>query len=115
MKEFHSNKEVVFGSKLYCSATEFLLVRSRREMWAAIRDKKKKFQWLKLMFERRSNIKPWCKCKSAIMYLHLFIFYFLAIEVDCVFICFFLQYYMNFIFQVKSGWIVYNTDSVNIL
>ena len=89
MKEFHSNKEVVFGSKLYCPATEFLLVRSRREMWAAIGDKKRKFQWLKLMFERRSNIKPWCKCKSAIMYLHLFILYFLAIEVDCVFICFF--------------------------
>ncbi|KAL9382386.1 hypothetical protein Peur_025421 [Populus x canadensis] len=88
MKEFHSIEEVVFGGKLYCSATKFLLVRSRREMWATIGDKKRKFQWLKLMFERRSNVKPWCKCKYAIMYLQLFIFYFLAIKVDCVVICF---------------------------
>jgi hypothetical protein len=27
-------------------------------MWAAIGDKERKFQWLKLMFERRSNVKP---------------------------------------------------------
>jgi len=58
MKEFHSIEEVVFGSELYCFATEFLMVRSRREMWAAIGDKERKFQWLKLMFERRSNVKP---------------------------------------------------------
>lgn len=58
MKEFHSVEEVVFGSELYCFGIEFFMVRSKREMWAAIRDKKRKFQWLKLMFERRSNVKP---------------------------------------------------------
>jgi len=34
------------------------MVKSRREMWAAIGDKKRKIQWLKLMFERRSNVIP---------------------------------------------------------
>jgi hypothetical protein len=38
MKEFHSVEEVVFGSELYCFATAFFMVRSRREMWAAIGD-----------------------------------------------------------------------------
>ncbi|KAI5572555.1 hypothetical protein BDE02_10G019600 [Populus trichocarpa] len=58
MKEFYSIEKVVFGSELYCFATEFFMVRSMREMWAAIGDKERKFQWLKLMFERRSNVKP---------------------------------------------------------
>jgi len=58
MKEFHSIEEVVFDNKLYCFATEFFIIRSKREMWAAIGDKKRKFQWLKLMFERRSYVKP---------------------------------------------------------
>jgi len=44
MKEFHSVEEVVFGSELYCFATEFFMVRSRREMWAAIGDMDRKFQ-----------------------------------------------------------------------
>ena len=56
IKDFHSIEEVVFGSELYCFATEFFMVRSRREIWAAIEDKKKKIQLLKLMFERRSNV-----------------------------------------------------------
>ena len=33
MEEFHSIDEVVFGSELYCFATEFFMVRNRREMW----------------------------------------------------------------------------------
>jgi hypothetical protein len=32
MKEFHSIEEVVFESELYCFATEFFMVRSRRKM-----------------------------------------------------------------------------------
>jgi len=58
MKGFHSIEEVVFDNELYCFATEFFIVRSKREIWAAIGDKKRKFQWLKLMFKRRSYIKP---------------------------------------------------------
>jgi hypothetical protein len=58
MKEFHSVEEVVFGSELYCFATEFFIVRSRREMWAAIGDMDRKFQWLKLMFDRRASYRP---------------------------------------------------------
>jgi hypothetical protein len=58
-------------------------------MWAAIGDKERKFQWLKLMFERRSNVKPWCKCKYDIMYLQLSLCYFSSIKVDCVVICVF--------------------------
>ena len=58
MTEFHSIEEVVFGSELYCFATEFFMVRSRREMWAAIGDLDRKIQWLKLMFERRASYKP---------------------------------------------------------
>ncbi|KAI9403091.1 hypothetical protein POPTR_001G370432v4 [Populus trichocarpa] len=58
MKEFHSIEEVVFGSELYCFATEFFMVRSRREMWAAIGDMDRKFQWLKLMFDRRATYRP---------------------------------------------------------
>ena len=44
MKEFYSIEEVVFGSELYCFATEFFMVRSTRKMWAAIGDKERKFQ-----------------------------------------------------------------------
>jgi len=58
MKEFHSIEEVVFDSELYCFATEFFMVRSRREMWAAIGDMDRKFQWLKLMFDRRATYRP---------------------------------------------------------
>ena len=58
MTEFHSIEEVVFGSELYCFATEFFMVRSRREMWAAIGDLDRKIQWLKLMFERRASYRP---------------------------------------------------------
>ncbi|KAL9337380.1 hypothetical protein Peur_069149 [Populus x canadensis] len=58
MKEFHSIEEVVFDSELYCFATEFFMVRSRREMWAAICDMDRKFQWLKLMFDRRATYRP---------------------------------------------------------
>jgi len=43
MKEFHSIKKVVFGSELYCFATEFFMVRSRREMWVVIGDMDRKF------------------------------------------------------------------------
>jgi hypothetical protein len=58
MKEFHSIEEVVFGSELYYFATEFFMVRSRREMWAAIGDMDRKFRWLKLMFDRRASYRP---------------------------------------------------------
>ncbi|KAI5585082.1 hypothetical protein BDE02_06G122400 [Populus trichocarpa] len=58
MKEFHSIEEVVFDSELYCFAIEFFMVRSRREMWAAIGDMDRKFQWLKLMFDRRATYRP---------------------------------------------------------
>ncbi|KAL9347452.1 hypothetical protein Peur_058818 [Populus x canadensis] len=58
MTEFHSIEEVVFGSELYCFATEFFMVRSRREMWAAIGDLDRKIQWLKLMFDRRASYRP---------------------------------------------------------
>jgi hypothetical protein len=58
MKEFHFVEEVVFGSELYCFATEFFMVRSKREMWAAIGDMDRKFQWLKLMFDRRASHRP---------------------------------------------------------
>jgi len=58
MKEFHSIEEVVFDSKLYFFAIEFFMVRSRREMWVAIGDMDRKFQWLKLMFDRRANYRP---------------------------------------------------------
>jgi len=58
MTEFHSIEEVVFGSELYCFATEFFIVRSRREIWAAISDMDRKFQWLELMFDRRANYRP---------------------------------------------------------
>jgi len=58
MKEFHSIEEVVFGSELYCFATEFFMVKNRREIWATLGDNKRKIQWLKLMFKRRSNVKP---------------------------------------------------------
>uniref|UniRef100_A0A2K1XDM4 Myb/SANT-like domain-containing protein n=1 Tax=Populus trichocarpa TaxID=3694 RepID=A0A2K1XDM4_POPTR len=58
MTEFHSIEEVVFGSELYCFATEFFMVRSRREIWAAISDMDQKFQWLELMFDRRANYRP---------------------------------------------------------
>jgi hypothetical protein len=34
------------------------VVKNRREMWATLGDNKRKIQWLKLMFERRSNVKP---------------------------------------------------------
>jgi hypothetical protein len=34
MAEFHSIDEVVFRSELYCFATEYFMVISRREMWA---------------------------------------------------------------------------------
>ena len=36
IKDFHSIEKVVFGCEFYCFATEFLMVRSRREIWAAI-------------------------------------------------------------------------------
>jgi len=58
MTEFHSIEEVVFDSELYCFATEFFMVRSRREMWAAIGDLDRKIQWLKLMFDRRASYRP---------------------------------------------------------
>jgi hypothetical protein len=32
MKEFHVIEEVVFGSEFYCFATEFFMIRSKREM-----------------------------------------------------------------------------------
>jgi hypothetical protein len=34
------------------------LVRSRREMWAAMGSKERKFIWMKLIFKRKSNLKP---------------------------------------------------------
>jgi len=43
MKEFHSIEEVVFSNELYCFTIEFFMVRNIREIWAAIGDKKKKF------------------------------------------------------------------------
>ena len=43
MKEFHYIKEVVFGNEFYCFTIEFFIVGSKREMWEAIGDKKKKF------------------------------------------------------------------------
>ena len=58
MTEFHSIEEVVFSSELYCFATEFFMVRSRREIWAAISDMDRKFQWLELMFDRRADYRP---------------------------------------------------------
>ena len=43
MKEFHFIEEVVFSNELYCFTIEFFMVRNIREIWAAIGDKKKKF------------------------------------------------------------------------
>jgi hypothetical protein len=44
IEEVHSIDEVVFISELYCFATEYFMVRSRREMWATLETKKRKFQ-----------------------------------------------------------------------
>jgi len=44
MAKFHSIDEVVFMNELYCFATEYFMVRSRREMWATLETKKRKFQ-----------------------------------------------------------------------
>ena len=57
MQEFHSIDDVVFGSE-YVFTTKFFLVRSKRKIWAAMRNMERKFVWLKLMFERRSNLEP---------------------------------------------------------
>jgi hypothetical protein len=57
MQEFHFIDDVVFGSELYVFTTKFFLVRSKKNMWAAIRNMKRKFVWLKLMFERISNLE----------------------------------------------------------
>jgi hypothetical protein len=75
MKEFHSIEEVVFDSKLYCFAIEFFMVRSMREMWVAIGDMDRKFQWLKLMFDRRANYIPWCKCTFDIGNTYSYVYY----------------------------------------
>jgi hypothetical protein len=58
MNEFHSIEKVVFSNELYCFTTEFFMVRNMREMWAVIGHKEKKFQWLKLVFERKLSAKP---------------------------------------------------------
>jgi len=59
MVEFHSINEVVLGSEFYWFTTEYFMGRSRREMWATLGTMKRKLQWLKLTFQRRSNLKPW--------------------------------------------------------
>ena len=88
MKEFHSIEEVVFGSELYCFATEFFMVWSRREMWATIGDMDRKFQWLKLMFDRRANYRPWSKFTFDIgktySYVCYCVLYVAAIKFCCV-------------------------------
>jgi hypothetical protein len=58
IEDFRSMQDVVFSSDLYVFATKLFLVKRRREMWAAMESKERKFTWMKLMFERKSNLKP---------------------------------------------------------
>jgi hypothetical protein len=58
IEDFRSMQDVVFSSDLYVFSTKLFLVRRRREMWAAMESKERKFTWMKLMFERKSNLKP---------------------------------------------------------
>jgi hypothetical protein len=43
MKELHSIDEVQFGSELHIFSIEFFCLRSKREMWAPMRDIDRKF------------------------------------------------------------------------
>jgi hypothetical protein len=55
MKELHSIDEVQFGSELHTFSIEFFYLRSKREMWAPMRDIDRKFSRLKLMFKQNSK------------------------------------------------------------
>jgi hypothetical protein len=58
MQEFHSINGVDFGNKVYIFATKFFLVRKKRKMWETMGNIERKFSWLKLMFEKRSSLRP---------------------------------------------------------
>ncbi|XP_024467006.2 L10-interacting MYB domain-containing protein isoform X3 [Populus trichocarpa] len=49
MDELHSMPDIVKGSGLHVFASEFFLLRTRREMWFAMREPKAKINWLKTM------------------------------------------------------------------
>jgi hypothetical protein len=52
MAEIHSIPGIIFGDDLYYFATEYLSRRNKREMWAAIGDLDRKYQWLQNMYQR---------------------------------------------------------------
>ena len=52
MTEIHSIPNIVFGDDLYYFATEYLSRRNKREMWAAIGDLDRKYQWLQKIYQR---------------------------------------------------------------
>jgi hypothetical protein len=57
-------------------------------MWAAIGDMDRKFQWLKLMFDRRATYRPWSKFTFALgknnSYVCYFVLYVATIKFYCV-------------------------------
>ena len=52
MSEVHSIPEITFGDHLYCFATKYLSMRTKREMWASIKDIDRKYQWLQQIYQR---------------------------------------------------------------
>ena len=52
MTEIHSIPDIIFGDDLYYFATEYLSRRNKREIWAAIGDLDRKYQWLQNMYQR---------------------------------------------------------------
>lgn len=52
MDELHSMPDIVKGSGLHVFASEFFLLRTRREMWFAMREPKAKINWLKTMYDK---------------------------------------------------------------
>lgn len=57
IEDFHSMQDDVLGNDLYVFSTKLFLVRSMREMRVAM-GSKRKFTWMKLIFKRKSNLKP---------------------------------------------------------
>ncbi|KAJ6771333.1 DNA REPAIR PROTEIN XRCC4 [Salix koriyanagi] len=52
MDELHCMPDIVKGSGLHVFASEFFLLRTRREMWFAMREPKAKINWLKTMYDK---------------------------------------------------------------